>query len=123
MNRYDYFKDIYKDFFDMGVVQTVVYDCEETVFGVFLPMAINAALGFEDMAKQDGHPVVVPVTRWTITEAEQIDKIFEFHEAGNFFVSAEEFAQTLKGLNPDATSDIYEEVFNLTLDEALAKVE
>ena len=115
--------ETYKDFFDMGVVQTVVYDCEETVFGVFLPMAINAALGYEDMAKMDGHPVVTPVTRWTITEAEQIDAIYDYHEAGNFFVSAEDFAQTLKGLNPNATVETYEEVFNLTLDEALAKIQ
>lgn len=52
--------ETYKDFFDMGVVQTVVYDCEETVFGVFLPMMINAALGYEDMTKMDGHPLVIP---------------------------------------------------------------
>lgn len=115
--------ETYKDFFDMGVVQTVVYDCEETVFGVFLPMAINAALGYEDLAKQDGHPVVSPVTRWTITEAEQIDAIYEYHEAGNFFVSAEDFAKCLGGLNPEATVETYEEVFNLTLDEAMAKIQ
>ena len=106
----------------MGVIQTIVYDCEESVFCVFLPLAINAALSYEGMTKMDDHPVVVPVTRWTITEAEQIDAIYDYHESGNFFVSAEDFALTLKGLNPDATVDTYEEVFNITLDEALAKI-
>ena len=34
------------------------------------------------------------------SEAEQIDGIYDYHAAGNFFVSAEDMAQTLKGLNP-----------------------
>ena len=101
--------ETYKDFFDMGVVQAIVYDCEETVFGVFIPMAVNAALGFEDMTRTaEGNPLEVPVTRWTITEAEQIDQIYDYHAAGNFFVSAEDFAKALKGLNPDATPDTYQ---------------
>lgn len=115
--------ETYKDFFDMGVVQTVVYDCEETVFGVFLPMMINAALGYEEMTKMDGHPLVIPVTRWTITDAGQIDAIYDYHASGNFFVSKEDLAMTLKGLNPDATPEIYAEVFNLTMDQALAKIQ
>ena len=116
--------ETYKDFFDMGVVKCIVYDCEETVFGVHIPMLINAIMGYEDMYRtEEGRPVTVPATRWTITEAEQIDTIFDYHDAGNYFVSAEDLAKCLKGLNPDATIDTYAEVFNLTMDEALAKVQ
>jgi len=81
-------------------------------------------MGYEDMYRtEDGRPITTPATRWTITEAEQIDGIFDYHEAGNFFVSAEELAQTLKGYNPDATIDTYAEVFNLSIDDAMAKIQ
>jgi len=116
--------ETYKDFFDMGVVKCIVYDCEETVFGVHVPMLINAIMGYEDMYRtEEGKPITVPATRWTITAPEQIDGIYDYHEAGNFFVSAEEMAQALKGLNPDATVDTYAEVFNLSLDDAMAKIQ
>ena len=107
----------------MGVVKCVVYDCEETVFGVHVPMLINAIMGYEDMYRVDGKPITVPATRWTITEAAQIDGIYDYHDGGNFFVSAEDLAKTLKGLNPDATVDTYAEVFNLSLDDAMAKIQ
>ena len=116
--------ETYKDFFDMGVVKCIVYDCEETVFGVHIPMLINAIMGYEDMYRtEEGKPLTVPATRWTITEPEQIDGIYDYHEAGNFFVTAEDLAQSLKGLNPDATVDTYAEVFNMSIDEAMAKIQ
>ncbi|MBQ9031580.1 MAG: LacI family DNA-binding transcriptional regulator [Parasporobacterium sp.] len=111
--------DTYMTFFDMGVVKCIVYDCEETVFGVYVPMLVNAIMGYEDTARDNGKGLVIPVTRWTITEAEQIDKIYAFHDAGNWFVSAEDMAASFKGLNPDATLETYEDVFNVTLDEAM----
>ena len=116
--------ETYKDFFDMDVVKCIVYDCEETVFGVHVPMLINAIMGYEDMYRtEEGRPITTPATRWTITQADQIDNIYDYHSAGNFFVSAEELAQTLKAYNPDATTDTYAEVFNLSLDDALAKIQ
>ena len=111
--------DTYMTFFDMGVVKCIVYDCEETVFGVYVPMLVNAIMGYEDMAKDNGSALIIPVTRWTITEAEQIDNIYAYHDAGNWFVTAEDMAASFKGLNPDATIDTYEEIFNVTLDDAM----
>ena len=116
--------ETYKDFFDMGVVKCLIYDCEETVFGVHIPMLINAIMGYEDMYRtEEGRPLTVPATRWTITAPEQIDAIYDYHDGGNFFVTAEEMAQAMKGLNPDATIDTYAEVFNLSLDDAMAKIQ
>ena len=115
--------DTYVTFFDMGIVKCIVYDCEETVFGLYVPMLVNAIMGYEDMAKDNGQGLVIPASRWTFTEAEQIDAVYAYHEDGNWFVDAETMAAAFKGLNPAATADTYEEVFNLTLDEALAKIQ
>lgn len=115
--------DTYMTFFDMGVVKCIVYDCEEAVFGVYIPMLVNAIMGYEDMARDNGAGLVIPVTRWTITEPEQIDAIYAYHDAGNWFVDAQTMAKAFKGLNPDATLDTYEEIFNLTLDEALESIQ
>ena len=111
--------DTYVTFFDMGMVKCIVYDCEEAVFGVYIPMLVNAIMGYDDVARVDGKGLIVPVTRWTITDAAEIDAIYAFHDAGNWFVSAEDMAAGFKGLNPDVTTDTYEEIFNITLDEAM----
>ena len=106
--------DTYVTFFDMGMVKCIVYDCEEAVFGVYIPMLVNAIMGYDDVARVDGKGLIVPVTRWTITDAAEIDAIYAFHDAGNWFVSAEDMAAGFKGLNPDVTTDTYEEIFNIT---------
>ncbi len=113
--------DDYRGLMDMGLIKAVVYDCEETVFGVYVPMLVNAIMGYDDMTRMaDGSPLQIPVTRWTIADPAQMDVINDYHNDGNFFVPAEAIAQTFKGINPDATVDTYSEIFNLTIEDAMA---
>ncbi|MCF0229512.1 MAG: hypothetical protein HUJ76_07475, partial [Parasporobacterium sp.] len=113
--------ETYKDFMDMGIIRCIVYDCEETVFGMYLPILVNAITGYTELTRTaEGTPLACPVTRWTIETPEQIDAIYEYHDAGNWFAPAEAVASTFKGINPDATLETYDAVFNVTLEEALA---
>ena len=110
--------ETYNDFMSMGIVRAVVYDCEETVFGVYVPMMINAVMGYEE----DG-ALEIPVQRWTITTAEEMNAVYNYHAEGNWFAPAEAVANCLKAINPDATAATLEETYNVSLEAAIASIQ
>ena len=111
--------ETYKDFFDMGIVKYLIYPCEEVVYGLFIPMLVNAIMGYEDFIRVDNEPIQVPVIHWEIETPEQIDSIYDYHEAGGWFITEQDLARCFKGLNPDITYEEYENTFKITLEEAL----
>lgn len=114
--------DTYKDFMEMGCIKAIVYDCEEVVFGCFAAMLLNAILGNPEMCKnEDGTAIWLPVQRWLVTSPEEFSAIYDFHDGGNYYVSAEELVSVVKAYNPDATQEEMFALYDQTLEEALAK--
>lgn len=115
--------DTYYDFMNAGCIEALVYDCEELVFGCHFAMIMNAVLGNPEMSQNsDGTPLRLPVERWLITEADQFNAIYDYHDAGNFFASAEQVANVIKAYNPNATVDDEIALYRQTLDQAIASI-
>jgi hypothetical protein len=116
--------DTYYDAFQGGQVSCVVYDCEEVVFGNAIPTIINAVLGHADVAKNNGAPSSVYVHRWTVTDAASYTAVYDFHNNGNFFVSAEEMSQCFPEFNANASYQTLVDLYSpLDLETALAKIQ
>lgn len=107
---------------ESGSIGALIYECEEVVFGNAIPMIINAVNGHADMVKGEEGYAAVPVNRWTLKDPADIASIYEKHEAGEYYVTAEDIAQLLPELNPEATrEDMMNFYRGVTLEAALAE--
>jgi hypothetical protein len=112
----------YKSYVEDGTISVIVYDAPEYVHGAPLIMLINACTGYSELAKNaDGTPRLQHVYRWTVDSAELFNEIYEKHAAGEFYISAEETAMLLGGLNPNASLDLMDEIYDVTMEEAMGK--
>ena len=115
--------DTYQGFVNMGVVTALVYDCEETVFGVAFADIMNCVTGYPELSQNaDGTPLKNYTQRWTVADPDTFNAIYDYHNSGNYFVSPEDMASVLGALNPEATSDDVVATFNLSLEDALASI-
>lgn len=116
--------DTYYDAVQSGEIATVVYDCEEIVFANAVPQILNAVTGHLDTTRgSDGKAGKILTNRWTITDADTYNAIYAYHDDGNYFISAEDLANCLAGLNPDATFDsVYQYYDSFDLDTAVAAI-
>ena len=114
--------ETYYDFVQSGMISTVVYDCEEVVFANAIPQILNAVTGHVDATRDaDGKAGKVLVNRWTVADTDSYNAIFEHHTQGKYFVTADDLADCLVELNPDATFDSMSSFYNsLDLDAALS---
>ena len=95
--------DSYKPYVESGVVSTIVYDAPEFVHGAPMIMLINACTGHPELAKNaDGTPRLQHVYRWTVNSPELFMEIYNKHATGEFYVSKEDTAKLLGGLNSKA---------------------
>ena len=113
--------ETYKAFVDNGTVIALVYDCPEVVFGSGFADLVNAITGHEELVRgADGYALLNPVSRWTLSSAEDFNKVYDKHiEKGEYFISAEDMATILGGLNESATTDDVCKLFGRTLAEYL----
>lgn len=113
--------DTYYDFTNSGLVTCIVYDNPEVVFGNAIPMILNAVSG-NKLVNEDGSAILFPVERWTITNAEQFNAVYDIHDAGDFVVTAEDMAQLITALNPEATADSFMDFYgSYNIDTVLNK--
>ncbi len=98
--------DTYHDFFNSGLVSVIVYDNEEVVFGNAIPLILNAVSG-NKLVDADGNGFQYEVQRWTITTPEEFNAVYDLHDSGNWVVTAEDIAELLVDLNPDANADTF----------------
>ncbi len=117
--------DTYYDAVQSGMIATVVYDCEEVVFANCMVQILNAVTGHVDATRNaDGKAGKILTNRWTISDAETYNAIYDYHDAGNFFVSADDMAGLLVELNPEATYDSIAEYYgSFTLEGAMEVVQ
>ena len=107
---------------ETGSIGALIYECEEAVFGNAVPMIINAVNGHADLIKGETGYCAVPVNRWTLTNPEDIAKIYEKHAAGEYYVTAEDMVQFFPEFQADTTTDAFMEFYrSVTLDKALAE--
>ena len=102
--------DTYESFVNSGLVTCIVYDNTETCFGNAIPMILNAVSG-NKLVNADGSAILFPVQRWTITTPEQFNAVYDLHKSGNFVISAEDIANLIVALNPEATTESFTEYY------------
>lgn len=102
--------DTYYDFFNSGLVSVIVYDNEEVIFGNAIPMIINAVTG-NKLVDADGNGFLFPVQRWTITTPEEFNAVYDLHDAGEWVVTAEDIANLIVDLNPEATTESFSQFY------------
>jgi TolA-binding protein len=117
--------DTYYDAVNSGLVSTIVYDCEEVVFGNAVVQILNAVTGHGDAARNaDGTAGKVYTYRWTIEDADTFDAIYDYHDNGNYFISADDMTQLLADFNEDVTFDDVNAYYSaLDLDTAIAGIQ
>lgn len=93
------------DLFDTGMISLLIYECPEIIFGQAFPMLMNAIEGNAELIKGDEGYMALPVNRWYITEAEDYQAIYDFHEEGNYYVTADDIAAITAGLTEGVTRD------------------
>ena len=81
--------DTYKDLMAAGTIASVVYDCEEVVFGCGVTELV-AAINGNRLTDADGHALQIESNRWVITDSDTYNAIYDYHAAGNFFVTADD---------------------------------
>jgi len=105
-----------------GAVAALVYECEEVVFGNAVVMIINAVNGHADMIKEPEGYCRAEINRWTITQEQDFQTIFEKHDAGEYYITAEDMAQFFPELNENASREEFIEFYrSMTLEKALGK--
>lgn len=111
--------ETYKSFVDNGTVVALVYDCPEVVFGSAFCNLINAITGHNDLTVgSDGLALKNPTQRWTLSGADDFNKVYTKHiEEESFFITADDMATVLGGLNENATVDDVCNLFNKSLDD------
>lgn len=97
--------DTYYDAFNDGLVSTIVYDCEEVVFGNGIVQIINAVTGHKDATRDGDKPGRVLTYRWTLQDPDEFNKIYEKHNNGEYYVTAEDVANLCVERNSDVTFD------------------
>lgn len=117
--------DTYYDAVNSGLVTCIVYDCEEVVFANAVVQIVNAVTGYSDVTRtDDGKAGKILTQRWTVTDADTFNAIYEYHDEGNFFVTAEDMANMFAGMNESITFDeIYEYYSSIDADTAIAGIE
>ena len=117
--------DTYYDAVQNGEISTIVYDCEEVVFGNAVAQILNAVTGHVDATRTaDNKCGKVLTYRWTVTDADTFNAIYDYHDAGNYFVSADDLTGCLAEFNPDVTfEDVNAYYSSFTLDSAIEGIQ
>lgn len=114
--------DSYKDYFADGTVSVIVYDCPEYVHGAPMIMLLNCCTGHPELAKNaDGTPRLQGVNRWTVNSNELFLEIYNKHANNEFYVSAKDTAMLLGGLNPNASLELMDQVYTVTMEQSMGK--
>lgn len=112
----------YKSYVDNGTISVIVYDAPEYVHGAPMIMLINACTGYGELTKNaDGTPRLQSIHRWTVDSPELFNEIFSKHSAGEFYVGGKDVAMLLGGLNPNASLDLMDAIYDVPMDEVMGK--
>ncbi len=102
--------DTYLDFVGAGTIASVVYDCEEVIFGNSVVMLVNAIKG-NRLVDENGDAIRPILNRWVVKDVDTYNAIYNYHEEGNFFVSADKVKEMTSGSMSAADICAYYEAF------------
>ena len=105
--------DTYYESVNSGQMVTLVYDCEEVVFGHVIATIINAVNEDIELTRNENQKAgAIRIHRWVIDSIEDYNAIYEYHDALNYFISAEKMAECFPEYNDAASyqsiNDLYE---------------
>ena len=82
---------------------------------------MNCITGHPELSRDgDGMPLLNPTQRWTLSGADDFNAVYNKHETeGSFFITAEDMASILGGLNENATYEDVIAMFNKSLTDAI----
>lgn len=117
--------DTYAEFMEDGTISTVAYACEELMFGNSMVQILNAVTGHVDATRDsDGNAGFVYSSYWMISDSETYQAIYDYHESGNYVVSAYDIAGLLAEFNEDITfEEINEYYSSLDVETAMSIIE
>lgn len=105
-----------------GQIASLVYECEEIVFGNAIPMIINAVNGHADLVKGDEGYCALGVARWNLKDYSAFTSVYEKHNAGEYYVTAEDMTQFFPEFNESASKETLESFYaGMTLSNAISK--
>ncbi len=108
------------DLVDSGEVCAAIYECPEIIFGNAIPMIINAVNGHADLVKGEEGYCDLGVCRWNVKDIDTFTKIYDKHNNGEYFVTAEDMTQFFPEFNENASKESFCEFYrNLTLENAV----
>jgi len=96
---------------EMDMLSTLIYQCEEFAFGNMIPIALNAGTGHSDFIKGEDGCMSLDADIWVIDNVEDLQAIYEKHEAGEYYMTGEDVASLLVELNPELTREEFLEYF------------
>ena len=98
--------DTYTFAVESGEIAVVVYDCEEVVFGNAVVELANAICGSR-LTNDDGTAFKVPVNRWVVSDADTYNTILDYHNGGNYYVTASDVVSLVGASAADVESFYY----------------
>ena len=113
--------DTYKTFVDNGTVIALIYECPELMYSSAVSNILNAATGHTELTRgADGKALLNPTQRWLLTDTETFDAVYEKRvDNGEYYITPEELATVLGGINPDASVEDINTLFNISIEDAL----
>lgn len=93
------------DLFEQGTISMDIYECPEIVTGQAFPMIMNAVTGHADVVKGDTGYLACQIERWVIEDADTYNAIYDFHEEGNYYVSAQDLTEILCDFTEGVTQE------------------
>ena len=68
-------------------------------------MILNAVNGDIDAVRnEDGTAALFPVQRWTVTNIDDYNTIYDLHSNGEYVITGEDVANLIKAYNPETTA-------------------
>lgn len=104
------------DLFADGVISMELYECPEIVTGQAFPMIMNAVTGHADVVKGDKGYLACEIQRWVIQDADTYNAIYDFHDEGNYYVTADDMTEILCDFTDGVTQD---DINNFYLEKTL----
>lgn len=103
-----------------GQIASLIYECEEVIFGNAIPMIINAVNGHADLVKGEEGYCALGVARWNIKDFSAFTSVYEKHNAGEYYITAEDMAQLFPEFNENASKETLERFYaEMTLSNAI----
>lgn len=114
----DVLSEMYIEPFESGMMACLTVEMPG-MFGVAIPMIVNAVDGNLDCIRDNGKAPRIPLEKWVITDAEVYNSYYTIETDGIWTFNAADWLTTVKGYNEEATYESLCELYNATSPEEI----